>query len=72
LAYLKEKALKAKVEGVILENIRFCDLHGSENGLLERDFERMGVPAMRLEREHGPLNETGRVRMRIDAFVERI
>ena len=63
---------KAKVDGVILQNVRFCDLHGSENGIFERDLEAAGIPCMRLEREYGPLSETGRISMRIDAFMERI
>ena len=36
LKILKDKIVKAKVDGVILQNIRFCDLHGSENGLFEK------------------------------------
>ena len=72
LAYIMETARKAKIDGVILQNVRFCDLHGSENGVLERDIESAGIPCMRLEREYGPLVETGRIRMRIDAFMERI
>ena len=72
LAYIMETARKAKIDGVILQNVRFCDLHGSENGVLERDIESAGIPCMRLEREYGPLVETGRIRMRIDAFLERI
>jgi benzoyl-CoA reductase subunit C len=58
--------------GVILQNIRFCDLHGSENGLLERDLEKEGIPSLRIEREYGPLTETGRLKMRIDAFLEQL
>jgi len=27
---------------------------------------------MRLEREYGPLVETGRMKMRVDAFLERL
>jgi len=69
---LKQKALKAKVDGVILQNVRFCDMHGSENGLFERDLEAAGIPCIRIEREYGPLVEDGRVRMRVDAFLERI
>lgn len=69
---LKHKALKAKVDGVILQNVRFCDMHGSENGLFERDLEAAGIPCLRIEREYGPLVEDGRVRMRVDAFLERI
>jgi benzoyl-CoA reductase subunit C len=69
---LINKAEKARVQGVILQNIRFCDLHGSENGLFERDLEKAGIPCMRLEREYGPIVESGRMKMRIDAFLERI
>jgi benzoyl-CoA reductase/2-hydroxyglutaryl-CoA dehydratase subunit BcrC/BadD/HgdB len=72
LNILENKVEKSKIEGVILQNIRFCDLHGSENGLFERDLEAKGIPCMRLEREYGPLVETGRMKMRVDAFIERI
>jgi len=72
LGILKEKIKRAAVDGVILQNIRFCDLHGSENGIFERDLEESGIPCMRIEREYGPLVETGRIRMRIDAFLERL
>lgn len=72
LSHILDKAEKARVDGVILQNIRFCDLHGSENGIFERDLEARGIPCMRMEREYGPLVETGRIRMRIDAFLERI
>lgn len=72
LSLILDKAEKARVDGVILQNIRFCDLHGSENGIFDRDLEARGIPCMRMEREYGPLVETGRIRMRIDAFLERI
>ncbi len=72
IAYIKELSRKSKVDGAVLQNVRFCDLHGSENGVIERDLEADGIPCMRLEREYGPLAETGRIRMRIDALIERI
>jgi len=72
LNILEQKVKKAKIDGVILQNIRFCDLHGAENGIFERDLEAKGIPCMRLEREYGPLVETGRMKMRVDAFIERI
>jgi benzoyl-CoA reductase/2-hydroxyglutaryl-CoA dehydratase subunit BcrC/BadD/HgdB len=71
-AFIRDIIKKAQVDGLILQNVRFCDLHGSENGVLERDFEADDIPCMRLEREYGPLVETGRIRMRVDAFMERI
>lgn len=72
LAKVVDAVNKANVEGVVLQNIRFCDLHGAENGLLERDLEKMGIPCLRLEREYGPLADYERLRMRIDAFIERL
>ncbi|HDP25349.1 MAG TPA: 2-hydroxyacyl-CoA dehydratase [Deltaproteobacteria bacterium] len=70
LAFMKERIQQANVQGVILQNIRFCDMHGSENSLFERDLEAMGIPCLRIEREYGPLVEEGRIKMRIDAFME--
>ncbi len=72
LEILKEKIERTKVDGVIMQNIRFCDLHGAENALFERDMEKMGIPCLRVEREYGPLVETGRMKLRINAFLERI
>jgi len=71
-AFIQGVISRGGVDGIILQNVRFCDLPGSENGVLERDLEAAGVPCMRLEREYGPLVETGRIRMRVDAFMERI
>ncbi len=72
LETVKNRVTEAKIDGVILQNIRFCDLHGSENGLLERDLEAAGIPCLKLEREYGPMVETGRIKMRLDAFMERL
>ena len=63
---------RAAIDGVVLQNIRFCDLHGSENSLFERDLEAKGIPCLKIEREYGPLVETGRIGMRLEAFLERL
>jgi benzoyl-CoA reductase subunit C len=72
LDLLRTKIRSAHVDGVVLQNIRFCDLHGAENGLFERALEAEGTPCLRLEREYGPLVEKGRLKIRVDAFLERI
>jgi benzoyl-CoA reductase/2-hydroxyglutaryl-CoA dehydratase subunit BcrC/BadD/HgdB len=69
---MSKLAAKTSVQGVILQNVRFCDLHGSENSVIERELEAKGIPCMKLEREYGPLSETGRIRLRVDALLERI
>jgi benzoyl-CoA reductase/2-hydroxyglutaryl-CoA dehydratase subunit BcrC/BadD/HgdB len=72
LAFLKEQAERARVDGVILEQIKFCDLHGTDNALLKRDLEKDNIPTLELERQYGPLADAGRVRTRVQAFLERI
>ena len=72
LALLRQKIEHAHADGVVMQNIRFCDLHAAENALFERDLEATGVPCLRIEREYGPLTESGRMKMRINAFLERI
>ena len=72
LAFLKEQIERAGVEGVILQHIKFCDLHGTDNALLKRDLEEDGIPVMELERQYGPLADAGRIRTRVQAFLERI
>lgn len=71
-AMLMHRIKHLKVDGVIMQNIRFCDLHGSENGLFEKDLEKSGLPALRIEREYGPLVDRGRLKMRVDAFIEQL
>lgn len=72
LAFLKEQIERAGVKGVILQHIKFCDLHGTDNALLKRDLEEDGIPVMELERQYGPLADAGRIRTRVQAFLERI
>jgi benzoyl-CoA reductase/2-hydroxyglutaryl-CoA dehydratase subunit BcrC/BadD/HgdB len=71
-AFLKEQVDRANVDGVILEQIKFCDLHGTDNALLKRDLEQEKIPALELERQYGPLADAGRIRTRVQAFLERI
>ncbi|MDA8138633.1 MAG: 2-hydroxyacyl-CoA dehydratase family protein [Desulfobacteraceae bacterium] len=72
LVAISGRIKRTQAQGVIMQNIRFCDLHGSENGLLERDLEKLDVPTLRIEKEYGALTEKGRLRMRIDAFLEQL
>lgn len=71
-AMIMNRIKSLKADGVIMQNIRFCDLHGSENGLFEKDLEKNGLPALRIEREYGPLVDSGRLKMRVDAFIEQL
>jgi len=72
LAFMKDQIERAGVDGVILQNIKFCDLHGTDNALFKKALEKDGVPVMELERQYGPLADAGRIRTRVQAFLERI
>jgi benzoyl-CoA reductase subunit C len=65
-------AKRADVDGVVLQSIRNCDVHGIDNVMLERDFEERGIPVLVLEREYDALADAGRIKTRVQAFLERI
>ena len=70
--FVLNTAREAHVDGAILQAIKYCDLHGVENAMLEKDLEKEGIPTLKLEREYGPLADTGRFRTRIQAFLESL
>jgi len=72
LSVVKDVAKKANVDGVVLQAIKFCDLHGIENVLLEKGLQKEGLATLKLEREYGPLADMGRYRTRVQAFLEQI
>jgi benzoyl-CoA reductase subunit C len=72
LGFLKDQIQRTHADGAILEYIKFCDQHGTDNALLKNSLEKENIPVIELERQYGPLADTGRVRTRIQAFLERI
>ena len=71
LKYTEDLAVDSKVDGVILQKIVFCDNHAVDSTMLADDLEAKGIPTMVLERDH-MLTDTGRLRTRVEAFMERI
>jgi benzoyl-CoA reductase/2-hydroxyglutaryl-CoA dehydratase subunit BcrC/BadD/HgdB len=65
-------AKQANVDGVILQSIMNCDLHGIDNVMFQRDFEKAGIPVLVMEREYDALADAGRIKTRVQAFLERI
>jgi len=72
LAYLRETAARAAVDGVVLVHNKFCDVHGFDNALLRLRLEENGLPVLHLEKEYGARADLGRLRTRVQAFLERI
>jgi benzoyl-CoA reductase subunit C len=72
LDFVKDQIQRSHADGAILEYIKFCDQHGTDNALLKINLEKENIPVIELERQYGPLADAGRVRTRVQAFLERI
>ncbi len=70
--YIMEMIEKSRSEGAILFHNKFCDLHGIENVKLRLDLEKKGIPVLILEKEYGATADIGRLKTRVQAFLERI
>lgn len=58
-----------KVDGVMLEIIKFCDLWGVDAMPLVDALREKGIPVLKLEREYR-LGSEGQLRTRVQAFIE--
>ncbi len=67
-----ETARRARVDGAIYLYNKFCDLHGVDSVLVRRDLEEAGIPVLVLEKEYSAKADIGRVKTRVQAFMERI
>lgn len=60
-----------KVDGVVLEIIKFCDLWGVDSMSLVSALRKEGIPVLKLEREYQTGGE-GQLRTRVQAFIESL
>jgi benzoyl-CoA reductase/2-hydroxyglutaryl-CoA dehydratase subunit BcrC/BadD/HgdB len=67
-----ETARRARADGAIYLYNKFCDLHGVDSVVARRDLEAAGIPVLVLEKEYSAKADIGRVRTRVQAFMERI
>lgn len=71
-AFILDMIEKSRAEGVVLFHNKFCDLHGIENVKLKMDLEQEGLPVLLLEKEYGAGADIGRLKTRVQAFLERL
>jgi bcr-type benzoyl-CoA reductase subunit C len=69
--YLKEYVEKWRVDGVILQSVRYCDTHGFEVPDVKNYFNQMGIPAIYLEHEYTKV-ALAPLQTRVEAFLETI
>ena len=69
--YLKDYAREWKVNGVILEALRYCDIHGYEVPGLKDYLDSIGLPNIYLEHDYSKA-ALAPLRTRVQAFLEVI
>ncbi len=62
-------AIEYRVDGIVIETMKFCDTWGVDASLLVKEISEAGIPVLRLEREYALTGE-GQLRTRIQAFIE--
>ena len=69
--FLDDLVKDYRVDGVLLQRMKYCDLWGGECAMTQWDLAKNGTPCMILEREYlmGPV---GQMRTRVQAFLETI
>ena len=70
--YVLAAVSRANVDGAILVHNKFCDVHGVDNVQLRMDLEKNDVPVLQLEKEYGAKADLGRIKTRVQAFLEKI
>lgn len=71
LDFLKNEIRRANIDGVLLQRINNCDLHGCDNMLYEHELKDLGIPVINIDRESFQADTT-RLQTRIEAFLEMI
>jgi len=61
----------SKIDGVILQRINNCDLHGCDNMLYMHELKELGIPVLNIDREWYQSDYT-RLQTRIEAFIEML
>lgn len=67
--FIRNMVDEYKVDGIIFERIKFCDLWGVENYMLRVDAKEADIPTLVLEREF-QLVGLGQFKTRVQAFLE--
>ncbi len=71
LAYTRRAVHDFRLDGLICERLKFCDLWGGEAFILRNEAKTMNLPTLYLERELYAGGE-GQLKTRVQAFLERI
>lgn len=71
LAYTRQAVTDFRLDGLICERLKFCDLWGGETFILRHEARKINLPTLYLERELYAGGE-GQLKTRVQAFLERL
>lgn len=67
--YIKYIIDEYRVDGAIIELVKFCDIWGVESSPLQSALREAGIPVLKIDREYRQSGE-GQLRTRVQAFLE--
>ena len=70
-SFIKDMVKEFKVDGIIVQRLKYCDCWGCEGAMIEWEAKKAGIPCMVLEREYLMI-AVGQLRTRVQAFLETI
>lgn len=69
--YIETLFEEYSIDGVVIEDIKFCDMWGIETGLFVSALREKKIPVLKLEREYR-LSSEGQMKTRVQAFLESL
>ena len=69
--YLLNMIKSFHVDGVILINIKFCDLYAYDHVLIRNELDKNGIQVLEIEREYQS-GGAGQIKTRVQAFIEML
>ena len=69
LETIHRMAEEAQVDGIVLEQLKFCETWGIDGNVLMNDLKDRGFPILKLEREY-LVSAKGQIKTRVQAFLE--
>ena len=73
LASLVDAVGEYRVDGIVCERLKFCDLWGGELHMLRNSMKKhLQVPLLMLERDYLTASGVGQLRTRVQAFLESL
>ena len=69
--FILRAAREFKIDGIIYESMKYCEIWGGENVFLEDKIKEANIPLLAVEREE-ILTNAGQLAVRVEAFIEMI